>query len=108
MTKPNKTKANKSKTSNPKTKAEQIVGLLACADGASIAEIMKVTGWQARTVCGDSCPDTSKNRAARFRVTRTRQAHAATGLWRQRDQLCCTATCGMGRPSRVGHCFSTR
>lgn len=52
MTKPNKTKANKLKTTKPKTKAEQIVGLLGRPDGASIAEIMKATSWQAHSVRG--------------------------------------------------------
>ena len=52
MTKPNKTKSKTTKTSTPKTRAEQIIGLLSRADGASIAEIMKVTGWQAHSVRG--------------------------------------------------------
>lgn len=52
MTKPNKSKAKTAKKSNPKTKAEQIIGLLGRADGASIAEVMKVTGWQAHSVRG--------------------------------------------------------
>lgn len=52
MTKPNKMKARKAKTSKVKTRADQIVGLLGRADGASIAEIMKATGWQAHSVRG--------------------------------------------------------
>lgn len=52
MTKPGKTKARKTKTSKAKTKADHIVGLLGRADGASIAEIMKATGWQAHSVRG--------------------------------------------------------
>ncbi|MCX7347465.1 MAG: DUF3489 domain-containing protein, partial [Alphaproteobacteria bacterium] len=52
MTKPGKTKARKAKTSKAKTKADQIVGLLGRVDGASIAEIMNATGWQAHSVRG--------------------------------------------------------
>ena len=52
MTKPNKMKTRKAKTSKVKTRADQIVGLLGRTDGASIAEIMKATGWQAHSVRG--------------------------------------------------------
>ncbi len=52
MTKVGKAKAKKAKISKAKTKTEQIVGLLGRTDGASIAELMKVTGWQAHSVRG--------------------------------------------------------
>ena len=52
MTKPTKMKARKAKTSKVKTRADQIVGLLGRANGASLAYIMKLTGWQAHSVRG--------------------------------------------------------
>jgi hypothetical protein len=51
MSKPTKTNATKS-TAKRKTKADQIIGLLCRPDGASIAEMMKATGWQAHSVRG--------------------------------------------------------
>ena len=45
----NTTKATKP---NPKPKSGQIVSLLQRQTGASIAELMKATGWQAHSVRG--------------------------------------------------------
>jgi hypothetical protein len=52
MTKSSKAKTKKSASTKSKTKAEQIAGLLCRPDGASIAELMKATGWQAHSVRG--------------------------------------------------------
>lgn len=52
MSKPNKTKAKKTVPIKGKTKAQQMVGLLTRTDGASIAEMMKATGWQAHSIRG--------------------------------------------------------
>ena len=47
-----KAKAKKTTATRRKTKAGQIIGLLGRPDGASIAEMMKATGWQAHSVRG--------------------------------------------------------
>lgn len=52
MTKSTKAKANKSAPSKFRTKTEQVVSLLSRPSGASIAEIMKSTGWQAHSIRG--------------------------------------------------------
>lgn len=52
MTRTNKAKTKKTTTTKGKTKTEQIIGLLGRPDGASIAELMKATGWQAHSVRG--------------------------------------------------------
>ena len=52
--KPAKSRSTRAQTSLRKsaTKAETIVTLLQRSQGTSIAEIMKVTGWQAHSVRG--------------------------------------------------------
>ncbi len=42
----------KTSTLQPRTKSEKIVKLLRRPSGASIAELQKVTGWQAQSVRG--------------------------------------------------------
>ena len=41
-----------SKLPKPATKSEQIIGLLRRANGASIVELAKATGWQKHSVRG--------------------------------------------------------
>ena len=52
MTKSSTPKAKKAEPAKSKTKASKIVGLLNRPDGASIADMMKSTGWQAHNVRG--------------------------------------------------------
>lgn len=52
MTKSSTPKAKKAEPAKSKTKASKIVGLLNRPDGASIADMMKSTGWQAHSVRG--------------------------------------------------------
>ena len=52
MPKTPKTKTKKAAPATAKTKAEQVLGLLGRPAGASIAEMMKSTGWQAHSVRG--------------------------------------------------------
>ena len=52
MTRTSKAKAKKTTATRSKTKAGQIIGLLGRPGGASIAEMMKATGWQAHSVRG--------------------------------------------------------
>lgn len=52
MSKITKTKAKRPSSSNAKPKAEQVVNLLSRPSGASVAEMMKATGWQAHSVRG--------------------------------------------------------
>lgn len=52
MTKSTKAKAKKAVPSKIRTKTEEVVSLLSRRSGASIAEMMKSTGWQAHSVRG--------------------------------------------------------
>ncbi len=52
MTKTEKTKAKKAGSAKARTKGEQIVAMLRRPTGASIAELIKATGWQAHSVRG--------------------------------------------------------
>jgi hypothetical protein len=52
MTRTSKAKSKKTTATRSKTKAGQIIGLLGRPGGASIAEMMKATGWQAHSVRG--------------------------------------------------------
>ena len=52
MTKTQKPKSKKVTPANARTKAEQVVGLLGRPTGASVAEMLKATGWQAHSVRG--------------------------------------------------------
>ena len=52
MTKITKPKVKEVTAAKAKTKAEQVLGLLGRPTGASIAEMMKSTGWQAHSVRG--------------------------------------------------------
>jgi hypothetical protein len=54
MTRTSKPKAKTKKTTaiRSKTKAGQIISLLGRSGGASIAEMMKITGWQAHSIRG--------------------------------------------------------
>ncbi len=45
-------KATKPCKSKPQTKSQQIVSLLCRTNGASIAELVKVTSWQAHSIRG--------------------------------------------------------
>ena len=48
----NKKVAKPLKRSYPVTKSEQIIGLMKRANGASVAEMAKATGWQEHSVRG--------------------------------------------------------
>ncbi|WP_373504890.1 DUF3489 domain-containing protein [Aestuariivirga sp.] len=52
MSKTTKPKSKKASSVKSKTKAEQVFSLLARPAGASIAEMMKSTSWQAHSVRG--------------------------------------------------------
>lgn len=52
MTKSRKPKPKKVTPAKAMTKAEQVLGLLGRPTGASVAEMMKTTGWQAHSVRG--------------------------------------------------------
>ena len=45
-------KATKPRKSKPPTKSQQIVNLLSRTNGASIAELAKLTSWQAHSIRG--------------------------------------------------------
>jgi hypothetical protein len=47
-----KSKTKKSAIAQPKSKTEQVLDLLGRPTGASIAEMMKATGWQAHSLRG--------------------------------------------------------
>lgn len=51
-TKPRSNGKAKPQATNPKSKLDRITALLARPDGASIAELMDATGWQAHSVRG--------------------------------------------------------
>ena len=52
MSKTPKPRSKKVTPAKARTKAEQVLGLLSRPTGASVAEMMKVTGWQAHSVRG--------------------------------------------------------
>ena len=52
MAKALKTKRKPAAAAKRGTKGQQIIGLLSRPGGASIAELMKATGWQAHSVRG--------------------------------------------------------
>ena len=52
MTKPTSRKHKTRKSGASKPKSEQVITLLGRPTGASIAEMMKATGWQAHSVRG--------------------------------------------------------
>ena len=52
MTKKTSKSTTKATKANPGPKSAQIVSLLRRQNGASIAELMKATGWQAHSVRG--------------------------------------------------------
>jgi hypothetical protein len=52
MTKTTKAKKQRTTATKVRTKSDQILSLLGRPSGASIAEMMKATGWQAHSVRG--------------------------------------------------------
>lgn len=47
-----KTKPEPAKSPSPTSKKDQLIGLLRTASGASMADMMALTGWQSHTVRG--------------------------------------------------------